>query len=255
MSEDTRVRVSEDTRPKIGDVNVLEAFVGGRGVGKSTLMISRIMDLRDACDGHAYILGHSIGPRLPERLPDGRELPIEYHKDLESLGTAARRRPEKIHVLARGDADQLLDYARKLAEANRRRAYAPLGIGWTPERRMLGKRCEVVIVFVDEGIAINAADARAGKDEQRAFREFLFGLRHEHVALFYNIQNGNARSYILIEQATRIFAFRARHRWAIEALRAGGLDDDRVATLRTLAPYHYYVISDDADNATEGGPG
>ena len=92
----------EDQRPKIGEWNILEASIGQRGMGKSTYQCRRVWELtREA--GGAYVIGHSLGARLPERLPKelgGHELPITYHHTIAELERGLRRKPDRWHILA-----------------------------------------------------------------------------------------------------------------------------------------------------------
>jgi hypothetical protein len=87
------------------------------------------------------VIGHSLGARLPERLPDefgGATLPISYHATIAKLDRALRRHPERWHILAPPlphewgaaagveepeTADDVLDYSVRLSAASRLRAY------------------------------------------------------------------------------------------------------------------------------------
>lgn len=237
--------------PEIGEVNVLEAFVGQRGTGKSTYECARAHELRREF-GQAYVIGHSLGARLPKKLPaeyGGHELPISYHTSIEKLDKGLRSKPERWHILAppigasdNDTADDLIRYTIDLSNAVRDQAYRQKhGIinAWTKRghaREYTGIPCVPIIMVIDEGIAIEAGGA-SKSDEHRWFYEFIFSIRHLHIAFLYSIQNGSARSYKILAEATTIHAFRTRHRWALDALRAADGSDasgelvDRVAAL------------------------
>lgn len=217
---------------EIGELNVLEIAVGLRGYGKSTCLCDRAHEL--ASSAPAYVLGHSLGARLPDKLPDGTKLPIEYHPTIEKLVSALRQRPAKWHILASGSADAVLLYARELSKEVRKRAWNEAGKleRWGPHKKMDGIEAPIIIVIIDEGIAINAAAGRSqGKEEHAWFTELIFSLRHEHIAMLYSIQNANARTWLLFDQASRIHVFRTRHEWARASLRAAGATEEDLATM------------------------
>lgn len=245
-------------RPRIGEVNVLETFVGRRGAGKSTFQAWRARELQ--CDyGGAYVIGHSLGQRLPESIPpdltggNALKLPIVYHKTIEKLDKGLHSKPGSWHILApplsheRPDraqdtegADDLLRYSLKLSSAVRRQAWRrenPIGI-WGDGKRTLGLEAPPIIVIIDEGIAVEAAST-GGKSRgaDKWFLEYLYSLRHEHIALLYAIQEPTARSWRVLEQSNAIWAFNLRHRWALQALEAGGASREQIEEIRALRPY------------------
>lgn len=231
--------------PEIGTVNILEAAVGQRGTGKSTLLCERAYDL--ACEYHgSYVIGHSLGARLPGKLPDGTELPLEYHTTLRKLEQGLRRAPSKWHILAppqsipdgeRDTADDLLRFAVRLSEQIRRDAWRranPLALKpWNSNVKMDGIPATPIVVVIDEGIAIEAAGP-AKKEANRWFFEFLFSIRHYHIAMLYSIQDPTARSWQVLNQATDIHVFNMRHRYAIEAIRAAGATDEEMEKIAQL---------------------
>lgn len=243
-------------RPEIGTVNVLEASIGARGEGKSTYQAYRALVLSRQFGG-AYVIGHSLGARLPSRLPSslgGESLPIVYHTSIDKLGRGLRRSPDKWHVLAppltgKGSedpdtADDLLRYAVELSTAIRKAAWQrahPLRI-WRPTVSYEGVHAPPVIVLVDEGIAIEAAGP-SRKEGNRWFLSLLYSLRHYHCALLYSIQDPSARSWRVLEQATAIHVFRLRHRWALESIRAAGASDAELAEIQSLERYQHVTLS------------
>ncbi len=230
--------------PTIGTVNVLEASIGQRGAGKSTLQCMRADELARQWGG-AYVLGHSLGARLPRKLPDGRELPLTYHESLRKLEAGLRRHPDRWHILApplnakgpKERADDLLKYVVRLSDALRKQAWQrhhPLGF-WKPNLNMEGIECPPIIVVIDEGIAVDAAGANASRKEENSwFMEFLYSLRHYHVAMLYAIQNPSARSWHVLDQSTAIHVFSVRHRWALQTIGAAGANDDELERIKRL---------------------
>lgn len=226
--------IPRPTAPPIGQWDHLEVFVGLRGHGKSTMLTRRALELAGASGG-AYVIGHSLGARMPTEI-DGIKVPFTYHETMEELKAGLRRDPGRWHMLVTGDADPVLKYARELSEAMRREAWYRAGNlrTWKRTRRMEGIACPPIIVLVDEGIALDAgAGGSQGNAIHRWFRDMLFSLRHEHIALLYSIQEANARSYLLLAQATVIYAFRTVNEYSLNALGAAGFRDqvDAIATL------------------------
>lgn len=221
---------------------MLEASVGQRGAGKSTLQCQRADDLSRQFGG-AYVIGHSLGARLPRRLPDGTELPLTYHESIERLERGLRRHPDRWHILAppldvkghRDTCDELLQFVVRLSNEIKKAAWRkahPLG-WWKSTVSYEGIRATPIIVIVDEGIAIEAAGPTR-KDRNTWFLEFLYSLRHMHVALLYAIQDASARSWRVLEQATAIHVFSIRHAWALQSIQAAGASDDELARIRRL---------------------
>ena len=248
------VKISEDDRPvrgvPIGDLDTLEAFIGLRGVGKSTYLCERVWDRVTATPGGCYVVGHSMGPRLPERLPGGGPiLPITYHENVAALDRGLRRHPERWHIVASDTipADEVIRYVRRLSlgirEAVWRRKH--LIKRYSTTSRLTGERATPICVIVDEGIAVEAGEGggKTGSNKDSWFKAWLFSLRHEHTALYYAIQNSNARSWLLVDQATAIHVFRTRHEWALSAIRAGcGATEVQLAQIRELPRYEHLTF-------------
>jgi hypothetical protein len=253
---------------KVGEVNVLEATLGQRGKGKSTHQCHRAYELVREYGG-AYVIGHSLGARLPAKLPaelGGHELPIEYHFHVRDLDKAMRARPNKWHIIAPpmlGDtkrgrvecstADDMIHYSMRLSQSLRDRAYDRAKL--RRERPILepkirnydGLQCAPIIVIIDEGIAVSAANTSKGaksRIEQQWFQEWLFSLRHLHTALLYAVQNPTARSWYILSEATEIDVFYIRHQWALNAVQAAGATSEQIDEIRRLDPHEYVVIDD-----------
>lgn len=247
--------------PKVGELNVLEASIGKKGMGKSTHQAARAWKLQEETGG--YVIGHSLGARLPERLPKelgGASLPITYHQSIEALDRGLRRHPKRWHVLAPllpeeggpeepDTADDLMRYSIRLSRAIREAAYRrahPMGslLGVKKDARFLGLRAPPVIVILDEGIAAGGAATgqAATGDTNRWFLSYIYSLRHYHVALFYAIQEPTSRSWRVLESATTTYVFRLDHEWAINAIRAAGASAEQAEQVRTLKPYQYITL-------------
>jgi hypothetical protein len=254
--------------PKIGTVNLLECTLGQRGMGKSTYQCARARDLVREYHGQAYVIGHSLGARLPMSLPPelgGGELPIEYHATIDELDRALRARPTKWHILApplsidrpsetyvQDTCDDLIKYSIRLSESLRKRAYErahPIkSILKDSARRYDGLPCPAVIIVVDEGVAFQSAST--GKDKKSRkdrdwFLEWIYSLRHYHTALLYAIQNPSARSWLLLAEATRVIVFRVKHQWALNAINAAGGTRRETRAARKLAPHDYIALGED----------
>lgn len=242
--------------PKVGDVNILQASIGQRGTGKSTHQCYSVWLTRKRL-GVAYVLGHSLGARLPDKLPDelgGHTLPISYYRTIPELDKGLRKHPERWHILAPDtrnhdapSADDLIRYARRLSQGIRDAAYRKEhGLldsyrSRNKVRRYTGLACVPICLLIDEGIAIDAAGtgSTGGLDKHKWFREFVYSIRHEHVAFFYAIQNASARSWHVMSEATTICAFSTRHAWALQNLRAAGATKEEVEQIANLPPYEH----------------
>lgn len=207
--------------------------------------------------GGAYVIGHSLGARLPERLPKelgGGELPITYHSTIAKLERGLRRRPARWHILApppgsEETADDLLRFSLRLATELKKRAWQKLHPFkfWNYHSSYKGVHSPPIVVIIDEGIAIEAAGT-SRREDNRWFLQYLYSLRHNHIGLLYSIQDPSARSWRILEQATEIWAFVIRHRWALECLRAAGAAD--VDAIARLPPHeHVSIYSVDSGEA------
>lgn len=223
----------------IGDVDHVETIVGLRGWGKSTYLIERAWNLKQ--EWGAYAIGHSPGARLPRELPDGRKMPIVYHPDMVALERGLRKAPDKIHVLARGEADQVVDFARELSVRLRKQAWRDehgmLAKTWTPELDMKGIVSPPIIVIIDEAVALRSAQGNISKrrdDDAQKLKEALFGSRHEHIAYFWSIQNAGSMSWVLMQQSTTVTCFHMEHEWALNDLRAAGFQKEQLEQIQRL---------------------
>jgi len=251
----------EPERPIIGEWNHLEASVGARGMGKSTEQCVRARQLQTEAHG-AYVIGHSLGARLPTKPPPGvggPEYPITYHTSLDKLERGLRRHPGRWHILSpplAGDghkvdptrkpetADDLLHFAMRLSTGIRRKAWETANPfrRWKPNVSYHGIECVPIIVIIDEGIAIDAASTTK-KEANKWFLSFIYSIRHLHIAMLYAIQNSNARSWQILEQSTVIKVFAIHHEWALNALRAAGATEEQLEGIKTQGKYKFVPLT------------
>lgn len=240
-------------------------------MGKSTYECARAQELASDAGG-AYVIGHSLGARLPEKLPPelgGGELPITYYRSIDKLERGLRSKPDRWHILApppardgkRDTADDLLAFSLQLAQAVKLRAYRdahPLGglfkDPWS--LKYTGLPCTPIIVIVDEGIAVESAGAdRSKADEKRWFLEYLYSLRHNQIALLWSIQDANARSWQILGQSTLLHVFHQKHQWALNAMRAAGATDEEMVRIENLKRYEHVTIQVSAPIEAPAGSG
>lgn len=250
--------------PRVGEVNVLEASIGAKGSGKSTHQVMRAYELQRQFAG-AYVIGHSIGQRLPTRLPPGMyggvELPITYHRSVIDLERGLRKAPQRWHIIApplaqedrtpdrpKSSADDLLKFSIGLSHALRVQAWHrahPLRFLPKNGASFTGLQVPPVIVILDEGVAVQAAAAGERSKGEKAdwFNEYLISLRHLHIALLYAVQGATMRSWHILEQASAIHCFQVAHQWGLNAIQAAGASPEQVEQIRTLPKYHHVTIS------------
>lgn len=226
-------------------------------MGKSTWQCKRALDLCREANG-AYVIGHSLGARLPEKLPaelGGQALPITYHQTIDKLEKGLRRHPERWHILApplpgdgraakRDTADDLLAFVVRFSSTLRKHAWKKAHpFGWYKANvSFAGVRCAPIVVIVDEGIAVDAAGPTR-KDANKWFLEMLFSLRHLHVALLWAIQDATSRSWRLMEQANEIYVFAIRHQWALQAIQASGATPDEIDRIERLREHEHVRLA------------
>lgn len=258
--------------PEVGTFNVLEVTLGQRGEGKSSWQCHRARELVRLASGQAFVIGHSLGARLPKSLPaelGGGTLPIEYHRSIESLDKGLHARPANWHIFApplrlimtakqrselvQQTCDDLIKYSAHLSQALRDRAYDrehPLEMKTAAARDYDGIKCPVVIVIVDEGIAIESAgkgDDKSSRDKRDWFLEWIYSLRHFHTALLYAIQNPSARNWHLLSEATAVYLFRIRHQWALNEAQAAGASRAEIKLVRKFPKGSHRMLEVGAD--------
>ncbi len=249
--------------PLIGSVNILEVSVGGRGAGKSMAQAARALQLQRELG--AYVIVHSLGRRLPREIPSGSSLPfagtklkVDYHASIDDLDRGVRRHPERFQALApaltaeggrardeRDTADDLINYVIRLSTGIRRKAWHeahPWRVWNADKADYNGLRARPIVLVIDEGIAVEGADKRASREMTQEFGQFLYSLRHFHVAMLWAIQEPNARSWKIIEAATATHVFQVRHEWALGAIRSSGASPDAMGDIARLDLYEFVTI-------------
>lgn len=226
----------------IGTWNHVEVVIGLRGFGKSTYCVDRARELQR--ESGAYVIGHSLGARLPTELPDGSKVDIVYYETIDKLDAGLKRRPEMMHVLATGDADILLRYARDLSIALRQRAWRrEKGFlrRWSPMSNMDGIKCRPIVVVFDESVALtmNLGKSGARNEDNRYFKEAVYSARHEHIAYMFQIQDPTALGPALQTQATNYIVFHTEHQWSINAFNAMGATDEQLREIPLLEVGEY----------------
>jgi hypothetical protein len=257
--------------PRVGDVNCLEASIGNRGEGKSTLQATRAYELQRQYNG--IVLGHSFGRRMPNALPTGiyggERLPLRYYRSVDQLEIGLRKHPRDWHFIApplkyedpaphlrRSSADELLQYAMRLSFALRWQAWRRANpsswaalTGRLPKNGVdfKGLRVPPVIVVIDEGIAVGAAaGGERGKrkeEDSEWFVEMTTSMRHLHMCLLYALQEPTMRSWRILAQATRVNVFYIEHEWALNAIRASGASIDQIDEIRALRPFEHVQLT------------
>jgi hypothetical protein len=219
----------------IGEFNHDEIAYGKRGFGKSWKLLERMEELNNEAGG-AYKIGHSPEMRFPA---EATSIQIRYHEKISSLDSWLRREPDDFHVWVSEEADPIIEYAKDLGKALKKRA---MGF-WNTRGTPLGKKATPVILVVDELAFLSGAKGSAqGSGKNDWFRRFLISLRHNHVAFLGGIQDANAISYILGSLADTLWCYRTTHEWALQSLRAAGLPQEKVERLKTLEIGEYIKV-------------
>ncbi len=230
----------------IGAMNNVKLILGLRGYGKSTYCAHDALTMQGATG--AYVIGHSLGARFPANLPDGTSVPVDFYPSIEKLKIGLRRNPTRIAILVGGNGDEVIRYARELSFEIRRRAYYREH-GWARAltkpfnnlRQMDGIVARPIIVIVDEGVAMSMNLGKTGsrREENKEFREAIYGARHEHIGYLFQIQDPNAIGPVLQTQATNYVVFRIEHQWALNAIGAMGATREDIQEIRNLEVGEY----------------
>lgn len=256
---------------RVGEFNCLVINIGARESGKSVYACQRARELAAEAGG-AYIVGHSLGHRVPSRLPDGTTLPVVYHRSVAELERGLRRRPDAWHIigppladedprpdLERSTADDLVHWTVRLSYALRSQAWLRAHpFRWSVPARgadFTGLAVPPIILMLDEGAAVGgAAGGDRGKGEGTDwFREVLISLRHCHVGIILNIQSANMKSWRLLEQATEVNCFQVVHQYALNSLRDAGASEEQLEEVKRLDLYERVTFYPIAKRRSSGG--
>lgn len=205
-----------------GAFNFCVVALGSPGSGKSTWILERAITIGAATP--AVVIGYDPGYRVPSRSPHGAPYPVARHATLGALDAALRRESRRVHLLAAGEAGQLVEYGRSLAA---RSLAAHGGASGTP-----------VLLLLDEAVLIDGAGTYRLGDE---FRKLITGRRHENVGLLVTLQESGIAHKALLSLATELALFRVGDNATTTRLRACGVPADALATLPTRPLYAPYV--------------
>jgi hypothetical protein len=101
-----------------------------------------------------------------------------------------------------------------------------------------------VIVIIDEGVAVEGAIASKTRKKSNEFLQFLFSLRHMHIALVL-ADPGSQRAQLSAHvTGDEIDVHHTRHQYAINAIRAAGASEDELDAIQSDhgSPYDYVTI-------------
>ncbi len=218
----------------IGTWNVDELAIGKRGFGKSTRLIERMSELDLECGG-AYKIGHAPEPSFPEGITDIR---FRYYESLSSLDRGLHRFPSDFHVMISDEADTTVEYARDLAKVVKKSTLP----WWNKNGIALGRNAVPTIVLIDEMMMLDGAKGSAKGPKTDWFKRLLIRLRHFHLAFLGGIQDSNTVAYVNASLATRLWAFRTSHEWALNSMRAAGVPMAQLSRLPTLGVGEYIEV-------------
>lgn len=221
---------------EIGTLDRVTAVIGERGTGKSTwaALDARVFQR----DLGGVVIAHSPRGQI------GRAADVRMHNTVRKAARGIRHDPGAIHVVTDDPPELVIEFARDLALAYRKRAHwdarrwfrdnrpAPAGLKATP-----------VLAIIDEGTALARGMSNAEIEE---LQRFLTSARHEHVAVTLLSQAPTARSWTFQEQASRFRVFRYMHEWGLNALRAAAVPQEELDAIRHQDRFTYFRL-DKAD--------
>jgi hypothetical protein len=233
---------------EIGHLDRITAIIGERGMGKSTLTKIDAREFQRQTGG--YVIGHSPNGQI------GNEPDIKFYDKLEGwngLVKGMAREPHLIHIMTRGVAEPLIDFADSLSLAIRKKAFSRVMQGrniWFKrfnDARPAEKGTEAppILVVIDEGTSMKRHPSNA---EIERLERFLVNSRHKHVALTWSIQSPTKRQWILLEQANRFRIFRYTHEYGANSIRAAGIPTEvALYELHDLPRFAYFSLDKGSD--------
>lgn len=237
---------------EIGTLDRITPIIGERGTGKSTLAKIDALEFQRSTGG--LVLGHSPNGQI------GHESYIDFHDSFRSLEKGLRKRPGQMHFLADGGSpEEVIDYARALSLALRRKGHESADVKFNPKRPAPPSvMAAPVLVIIDEGTHTDQSkrlrkeqDSEITTADLRELEKFLTSARHENVALTFLIQAPTARSWVYMEQGNRFRVFRYMHEWGLNSVRAAAIPKEAMAQIRKLPKFCYYHF--DKDNPERAG--
>lgn len=233
---------------EIGKLDRITAIIGERGMGKSTLTKLDAREFQRQTGG--YVIGHSPNGQI------GNEPDIKFYDRLDGwrgLVKGMARDPQLIHIMTRGVAEPLIDFAESLSLKIRHNAFKQVA----RERNLWfktfndarpaekGTKAPPILVIVDEGTSMKRHPSNA---EVERLERFLVNSRHKHVALTWSIQSPTKRQWILLEQANRFRIFRYTHEYGANSIRAAGIPKEvALNELHDLPRFAYFELNKGED--------
>jgi hypothetical protein len=171
-----------------------------------------------------YVLGHDLGWKIVETLPDGRETGIVRHESTAALLGAIATDPRGIHCLACEDAGEVIE------------------VGITISRTSLdaneGTRGTPTVVLIDEAVSAGDADPyRLGGPLKKA----MALRRHHNLGIIWTCQSPNLCHYQMMAIGTELVCFRLTHEKDLNKLRDVGLNEKQIQTIKQLPDHHYLI--------------
>jgi hypothetical protein len=224
---------------EIGTLDRVTAVIGERGTGKSTWAALDARVFQRETGG--FVVVHSPRGQIGVA-PD-----VRMHNTVSKAARAMRRDPGAIHVVTDDDPEDVLEYARDLAFASRKKAHKDAGVKWHDNRPApKGLKAPPVLAVIDEGTALRRGMTNA---EIEDLQRFLTSARHEHVAVTLLSQAPTARSWTFQEQASRFRIFRYLHEWGLNAIRAAAVPQEHLQRIRDLPKFSYFRL--DKENPSQ----
>jgi hypothetical protein len=220
---------------EIGSLDRVTAVIGERGTGKSTWAMLDARAFQRETGG--FVIVHSPRGQV------GRAPDIVMHDTVKKAARGMRRDPGKIHVVTDDSPEDVIEFARALALASRKRAHRDAWVKWNENRPAPpGLRAPPALAVIDEGTALKRGLSSAEIEE---LQRFLTSARHEHVAVTLLSQAPTARSWAFQEQASRFRVFRYMHEWGLNAIRAAAVPQEHLERIRELPKFHYFRLDKD----------
>lgn len=239
LTKDLLQPCSSDARAiaviEIGSLDRVTSVIGERGTGKSTwaMLDARVFQRETG----GFVIAHSPRGQV------GRAPDIMMHNTIKRAARSLRWNPGVIHVVTDDSPEDVLDYARDLAFASRKRAHRDANVRWYDNRPApKGLRAPPVLAVIDEGTALRRGMSNS---EIEDLQRFLTSARHEHVAVTMLSQAPNARSWTFQEQSSRFRIFRYLHEWGLNAIRAAAVPQEHLQRIRDLPKFSYFRLDKD----------
>ena len=224
---------------EIGTLDRVTAVVGERGTGKSTWAALDARTFQRETGG--FVIAHSPKGQI------GAASDVSMHNTVKKAARAMRWDPGRVHVVTDDPPELVIDYARDLALAVRKKAHRDQNVKFRDNRPApKGLKAPPVLVIVDEGTHLKRGMTNHEIEE---LQKFLTSARHEHVAVTMLTQAPNARAWVYQEQASRFRIFRYLHEWGLNAIRAAAIPQEHLQAIRDLPKFRYFRFDKDAPHA------